>query len=97
MKAVKRALAALLSVALIAWLSFHAWVIVHLVQTEVMPALDAGSFDIQTSSRILNILWEGNELYWLIAAHATLVLILAVAITRLTRYAMRGGRQLSAA
>jgi len=94
---VKRALAALLSVALIAWLFFHAWVIVHLVRSEVMPALDAGSFDIQTNSRILNILWEGNELYWLIAAHATLVLILAVAVTRLARYAMRGGRQLSAA
>jgi hypothetical protein len=79
----KRLLAALVSVALLAWLAFHAWVIVHLVQSEVMPALAAGSFNIRTSSMILNRVWEGNELYWLIAAHATLVAILAIVITRL--------------
>ena len=93
----KRVLAAAVSVALLAWLAFHAWVIVLLVRAEVMPALAAGSFNIQTSSMILNRLWEGNELYWLIAAHATLALILAFVIARTARFAIRGQRRLHAA
>jgi hypothetical protein len=72
-------------------------VIVSLVQSEVMPALAAGSFKIQTSSMILNRVWEGNELYWLLAAHATLVLVLAVAFTRLARFAIGPRRRLKAA
>lgn len=86
----KRFLAAFLAILVLAWLTFHVWVISLLVESEVVPALEAGSFQIQTNSRILNILWEGNELYWLIAAHATLVLILAVVVTRTARFAIRG-------
>ena len=56
-------------------------VIVSLLQSEVIPALGAGSFNIQTSSLILNRVWEGNELYWLLAAHTTLVLVLAIVLT----------------
>jgi hypothetical protein len=90
---VKRVLAAVASIALLAWMAFHAWVIVGLVRAEVIPALEAGSLNIRTNSMILNRVWEGNELYWLIAAHATLVLILAVVITLTARFAIRGGRQ----
>ena len=90
----KRVLASLASIALLAWLSFHAWVIVHLVQAEVMPALEAGSFNIQTNSTILNRVWEGNELYWLIAAHATLVMILAFVVVLSVRFAIRGTHRL---
>jgi len=93
----KRVLAAVVSVALLAWLSFHVWVIGLLVRAEVMPALAAGSLDIQTNSMILNRLWEGNELYWLIAAHATLVVMLAVVITLTARFAVRGSRRPRAA
>ena len=93
----KRVLAAFASIALLAWIAFHVWVIVHLVRSEVVPALAAGSFNIQTNSMILNRVWEGNELYWLLAAHATLVLILAVVFTRSARFAIRGRRQLEAA
>jgi hypothetical protein len=94
---VKRVLAAFVSIALLAWLAFHAMVIVSLVQSEVLPALAAGSFDIQTNSMILNRVWKGNELYWLLAAHATLVLVLAVAFTLSARFAIIGGRRLKAA
>ena len=87
----KRFLASFLAILVLAWMAFHVWVISLLVESEVVPALEAGSFQIQTNSRILNILWEGNELYWLIAAHATLVLILAVVVTRTARFAIRGG------
>jgi hypothetical protein len=79
-------------------MAFHAMVIVSLVQSEVLPALAAGSFDIQTNSMILNRVWEGNELYWLLAAHATLVLVLAVAVTLSARFAIGGrGRPRAAA
>jgi hypothetical protein len=72
-------------------------VVVSLVQSEVLPALAAGSFNIQTNSMILNRVWEGNELYWLLAAHATLVLALAVAFTLSARFAIVGRRRPKAA
>ena len=93
----KRVLAAFVSVGLLAWIAFHAMVIVSLVRGEVIPALEAGSFNIQTNSMILNRVWEGNELYWLLAAHATLVLILAVVFTLTARFAIRGGRYVKVA
>jgi hypothetical protein len=93
----KRVLAAFLSIALLAWIAFHVTVIVSLVQSEVVPALNAGSFDIQTNSMILNRVWVGNELYWLIAAHAALVLVLAVASMLAAKFAMQGRRRLKAA
>lgn len=93
----KRLLAAFVSVALLAWLAFHAWIIVHLVQAEVIPALAAGTFNIRTNSTILNRVWEGNELYWFIAAHAMLVAILAIVITQVAGFAIRGGQRLRTA
>jgi hypothetical protein len=53
-------------------------VIVYLVRSEVIPAVGAGSFDIETSSMILNRVWRGNELYGLLAAYVALALGLAV-------------------
>lgn len=88
-----RVLALLASLALLAWFLFHAWVIMHLVRSEVMPALAAGSFSIQTNSTILNRVWEGNELYWLIGAHAILMAILGAAMTMSVRFAIRGRRR----
>jgi hypothetical protein len=93
----KRALAAFASIGLLAWMAFHAMVIASLVQSEVIPALAAGSFNIQTNSMILNRVWEGNELYWLLAAHAAVVLVLAVVFARSARFAIRGRRELKAA
>lgn len=92
-----RVLAAFMSIGLLAWIAFHVMVIVSLVRSEVIPAVAAGSFNIQTSSMILNRVWEGNELYWLLAAHATLVLVLALVFARAARFAVRGRRQVNAA
>jgi hypothetical protein len=92
----KRVFAAFVSIILLAWIGFHIFVIVILVRSEVVPALAAGSFNIQTSSMILNRVWVGNELYWLLGAHAILVVILAVAFTLSARFAIRGKRQLKA-
>ena len=90
----RRALAAFVSVALLAWIAFHVLVVASLVRSEVLPALAAGSFNIQTSSMILNTVWEGNELYWLLAAHVVLVLVLAFLFVRSARFAIRGTRKL---
>lgn len=81
------ALASLASLALIVPLSMG---IVSLARSEVLPALTAGSFRIQTSSMILGRVWNGNELYWLLAGYGALVLILAVACVRTARVAFRG-------
>jgi hypothetical protein len=66
-------------------MAFHVMVIASLVRSEVLPAVASGTLDIQTSSMILNRVWEGNELYWLLSAHAALVVILAVALARSAR------------
>ena len=93
----KRVLAALASIVSLASIVVFAMGIVSLVQSEVIPALVAGSFTIQTDSMILNRVWEGNELYWLLAAHATLVLVLGLVFARSARFAVRGRRQEKAA
>lgn len=45
-------------------------VVVYLFSSEVLPAIKNGSFNVETSSMILNIVWEGNEIYVLLAAYA---------------------------
>jgi hypothetical protein len=89
----KRVLAALTSIVALALIVVFAMGIVSLVQSEVIPALVAGSFRIQTNSMVLNRMWKGNELYWLLAAYATLVLILAVVFVLTARFAVRGKRR----
>ena len=92
----KRVLAALTSIVSLALIVVFAMGIVSLVQSEVIPALAAGSFRIQTDSMILNRVWKGNELYWLLAAYTTLVLILAIVFVLTARFAIRGKRRLMA-
>jgi hypothetical protein len=93
----KRVLAALASIASLALMVVFAIGIVSLVQSEVLPALVAGSFRIQTNSMVLNRVWKGNELYWLLAAYTALVLILAIVFVVTARFAIRGKRRLMAA
>ena len=92
----KKALAALASVFSLALIVLLGIGIVSLVQSEVIPALAAGNFRIQTSSMILNRVWKGNDLYWLLAAYTMLELILAVVCVRTARFAIRGTRRLPA-
>jgi hypothetical protein len=93
----KKLLAALASIVSLALIVLFAMGIVSLVQSEVIPALAAGSFSVQTNSMILNRVWKGNELYWLLAAYTTLVLILAVVCVLTARFAIRGTRRLRTA
>lgn len=89
----RRFLAVLASSIALAFVVFSSMIIVSLVQSEVLPAFSAGSFNIQTNSRILNRVWEGNQLYWLIAAHATIVLFMAVAFALSASFVLWGGRR----
>ena len=62
--------------------AFLVYVIAHIVSTEVMPAARAGSLNVETSSMILNVSWEGNEIYFLIVAYALLAIGLALGAVR---------------
>ena len=44
----------------------------YLVSTEVMPAIDDGTLTVSSDTRVLNILWEGNEIYVLLSGYALL-------------------------
>ena len=76
-------------IALLSVSAFFVAVIASLVSTEVMPAIENGSLDVETSTRVLNILWEGNEIYALLAAYALLAVGFAYAGIRAFRTAIR--------
>ena len=52
--------------------AFFAAIVAYLFSIEVLPAIKNGSLNVETSSMILNVLWEGNEIYALLAAYALL-------------------------
>ena len=54
---------------------FFVYVVAYLVSTEILPAVERGSFSVESSTMILNILWEGNEIYIVL----TVYVLLAVA------------------
>jgi len=60
------------SIVLLATGLFFAVIVAYLFSTEVLPALENGNFDVETSTMILNIVWEGNEIYALLAAYTLL-------------------------
>jgi hypothetical protein len=51
---------------------YFAAIVTYLFSIEILPALKNGSFNVETSSMILNVLWEGNEIYALLAAYTLL-------------------------
>ena len=67
-----RVFSGIAGVALISVSAFFLWVISFLVSSEVMPAVRDGSFNVETSTMILNIVWEGNQIYILLAAYLLL-------------------------
>ena len=88
----KRAFAALAALVSLAACAFFSMIIVLLVRSEVLPALSAGSFNIQTDARILNRVWEGNELYWLLAAYMAIAVGMGIVATLSARVAFRRDR-----
>ena len=51
---------------------FFTWITFYVAESEVWPAILGGSLNVQTNSMILNILWEGNEIYIILALYLLL-------------------------
>ena len=62
---------------------FFVAITAYIFSAEVLPAIRNGSFNVETSSMILNILWEGNEIYVVLAAYTLLAGGFAYAAIRL--------------
>jgi hypothetical protein len=52
-------------------------IVAYLVSTEVVPAIEDGSMTIESNVRVLNVLWEGNEIYLLLSAYVLLAVSFA--------------------
>ena len=48
--------------------AFFLFIVAYLVSTEIMP-VRGGSLKVETNAMILNVLWEGNEIYILLSAY----------------------------
>ncbi len=60
----------------------------YIARSEVLPAVRSGSLNVETSTMVLNILWEGNEIYVLLAAYLLLAGAFAYGAIRLFRTAL---------
>lgn len=60
------------SISLLSLCVFFAITAGYLAWLEVLPVIRQGKLSIETDSMILNILWEGNEIYILLLAYLLL-------------------------
>lgn len=58
--------------ALLLLCAFFASITLYVARSEVWPAIGNGTLNVETETMILNIVWEGNEIYVLLAAYALL-------------------------
>lgn len=65
----KKFLVTVLALALLAAGAMLASATVYLVQSEILPAMAAGSLSVKADSMILNRVWHGNEIYLLLALY----------------------------
>jgi hypothetical protein len=69
---------------------FFAATVIYLAWSEVVPALRQGSLSVATTSMILNIVWEGNEIYLLLLAYLAMAGGLTYGAIRCFRSAFAG-------
>ncbi len=67
---ISRIVTAIASIPLFLISIFFIYAIAYIVGTEIMPAAGRGTLSVETSSMILNRVWEGNEIYLLLVAYA---------------------------
>ena len=67
---------------------FFVAIVAYLVSSEVSPAIKKGSLNVETSTMILNRLWEGNEIYVLLAAYILLACAFAYGAIRIVKKAI---------
>ena len=68
---------------------FFFGITLYIARTEVWPALRKGSMSVETSSMILNVLWEGNEIYVLLVAYLLLAIGGAFVAARFLKTALQ--------
>jgi hypothetical protein len=68
----KRLLLGILVIALLFLCVLLAGSFAYLAWSVVLPAIREGGLIIETNSMILNVLWEGNEIYALLVAYLIL-------------------------
>jgi hypothetical protein len=64
-----RVASGLIGVALLCLGVFLVATVIYLAWSEVVPALRQGTLSVETTSMILNIVWEGNAIYLLLLAY----------------------------
>ena len=83
----KRVLYGIAGIVLALACAFFVWVSTYVFSTEVMPSIRKGSLNVETNSMILNILWEGNEIYILLTGYTLLAVGFAYGAIRVFRKA----------
>lgn len=68
--------------------AFLIGIIAYLVSSEVMPAIEQGTLSVQTSTMVLNRVWEGNEICVLLAAYTLTAIAFGYGGIRFTRKAI---------
>ncbi len=63
--------------------AFFGFITLYVARTEVWPSIQTGTLDVQTDTMILNILWEGNEIYVLLFGYLLLTAGIAFGAYRL--------------
>lgn len=63
-------------------------IVAYLVSSEVSPTIRKGSFNVETSTMILNRVWEGNEIYVLLAMYILLACACAYGAIRIVKKAI---------
>lgn len=63
--------------------AFFVAIVAYLISSEVSPAIEKGSLNVETSTMILNRLWEGNEIYVLLSAYVALACLFAYGAIRI--------------
>jgi len=85
----KRLLNGLVSIMLLTISIFFAANVMILISSEVSPAVKQGRLSIETNSMILNRVWEGNEIYVLLAAYILFACAFAYGAIRMGNKAIR--------
>jgi len=83
----KKLLNGIVGILLFSASAFFVAIVVYLVKSEVSPAIKKGGLNVETSTMILNRVWEGNEIYILLVAYILFACTFAYAAIRTVRKA----------
>jgi hypothetical protein len=84
----KKLLIGIVGIVLFSISVFFVAIVAYLVSSEVSPAIMKGSLNVETSTMILNHLWDGNEIYVLLAAYILLACSFAYGAIRTVKKAI---------